>query len=394
MAASEFGAGGRTVYLDYAASAPMRPEAREAERAYDESGFAGANPNSLHHMGRHAAVELERAREEVARAIGGGFRPMDVVFTSGGTEANNLAVLGLAEGAHQRDWRRSRVVMSAIEHESVLRCAPALRERGFEVVELPAGADGRVSLEAAEKEVDGRCALVSVMYANNETGAVQPVAELGRLAHAAGAMMHTDAVQAFCHVPLELSEVDAVSVTAHKLGGPVGVGALAVRGGAPLRPQSFGGGQERGRRNGTQPVRAALAFAAAATAASRALPETGPVVAARAERLRERLEGAGVGISWTLPAGTPRERVLPGTVSIIVGGCDSQDLVIGLDERGFEVSAGSACSASSAQPSHVLLAMGLSRSRASSALRVSFDERVADDALDAFAKALVGIAGA
>lgn len=392
MAAEPSGAG-LPVYLDYAASAPMRQEAREAERAYDEAWWSGANPNSLHGMGRAAAGHLEGARDAVAQAVGGGFRSRDVIFTSGGTEANNLAVLGLAEEAHQRDWKRTRVVMGALEHESVLRCAPALRERGFEVVVLPAGADGRVSLDAAEGEIDGRCALVSVMYANNETGAVQPVAELGRLAHEAGGVMHTDAVQAFCHVPLELSEVDAVSVTAHKLGGPVGVGALLVRGGVSLRPQSHGGGQERGLRNGTQPVRAALAFAAAAEAASRALPEAAPLVAARAERLRARLEGAGAGISWTLPADTPRERVLPGTVSLVVEGSDSQDLVIRLDERGFEVSAGSACSASSTQPSHVLLAMGLPRSRAASALRVSFDERVGEDELDAFARALLDVAG-
>lgn len=375
-------------YLDYAASAPMRPEARVAEEAYDAAPYAGANPNSLHTMGRMAAVALEDARRDVARAVGGGFRPREVTFTSGGTEGNNLAVLGLAEEAHQSDWRRTRVLLGALEHESVLRCAPALRERGFEVELLAAGTDGRIDLAAAEEALDGSCALVSVMYANNETGAVQPVAELARLAHAAGAVMHTDAVQAFGHVPLELSGVDAATVTAHKLGGPVGVGALAVRGTVPLRPQSHGGGQELGRRNGTQAVRGALAFAAVARAATGGLAETRALVAARRDRLLARLVAGSDAIRPTLP---PATEALPGTLSLTVAGHDSSDLVLGLDALGFEVSAGSACSASSAEPSHVLLAMGVPGPLAACSLRVSFDERVGEDVLDAFADALLGL---
>lgn len=376
------------VYLDFAASAPVRTEALAAEAAYEASRFAGANPNSLHTLGREAAQALEGARRDLARALGGGFRPQNVTFTSGGTESDNLAVFGLAEAAHQADWRRTRVVMSAIEHEGVLACQGELRRRGFEVVVLPVGPDGRVDLAEAEAAIDGSCALVSVMYANNETGVIQPVDELGALAHAAGVAMHTDAVQAFGHVPLALGNVDAVSVTAHKLGGPVGTGALALRPRLALRPQSHGGGQESGKRSGTQDVRGALAFAAAARAATADLEGARRLVAGRAEALRERLAQGSTRIHPTVE-GEPER--LPGTVSVYVKGAAGQDLVLALDAAGFEVSAGSACSASNPAPSHVLTAMGLAGPEALGSLRVSFDERVPESDLAAFADALLAL---
>ncbi len=379
--------GETSTYLDYAASAPLRPEALEAERAYDGAPYAGANPNSLHTRGREAARALDGARADLARCLGGGFRPSDVVFTSGGTESNNLAVLGMAEGARGRDARRRTVVLSAIEHDSVLDLAGALRGRGFEVRLVQPERAGVVRPEALAALLDETCALVSVMYANNETGALQPVPELARAAHGAGALFHTDAVQALGHVPLELSEADAVSVAAHKLGGPVGVGALAVRGRVPVRPLALGGGQERGLRAGTQDVRGALAFAAVARALCAGLGDVAPLVAGRARHLAERICAPGTGIEPTLPEGTGR---LPGIVSVTCP-VDSETLVLALDQAGFEASAASACSSGSLDASHVLLAMGVPRERALGSLRVSFDERVDPADLDRFADALLGI---
>ena len=381
----------RPTYLDYAASAPTREEALVAERAYEASEIAGANPNSLHTLGRAAARALDGARADLARCAGGRFRPSDVILTSGGTESNNLAVLGLAEGARARASRRRSVVLSAIEHDSVLDLAPVLRERGFEVRLARPGRDGVVRPAALEGLVDETRALVSVRAANNETGVCQPVGELARAAHAAGALFHTDAVQAFGHLPLDLADVDAASVAAHKLGGPVGVGALLVRGRAPLRPLTFGGGQERGLRAGTQDVRGALAFAAAARAACGALPRTVEAVSRRAERLARRLCAPGTGVLETAAVPYDGASRLPGIVSVMVPGLDSETLVLELDQAGFEVSAASACSSGSLDASHVLLAMGVARESALGSLRVSFDERVGDHDLDRLAEALLDI---
>lgn len=381
------------VYLDYAASAPMVPEAKAAEAAYAEAPYAGANPNSLHTLGREAAMALEGARREIAKALGGGFRPGEIVFTSGGTESNNLALYGIAEGARARDRKRTRVVVSAIEHDSELDVVPALKDRGFAVTLVRPGRDGRIAPEELEHAVGPDCALVSVMSANNETGVIQPVAELAEIAHKAGALMHTDAVQAFGRIPLAIDTCDAVSIAAHKIGGPVGIGALALRMRCPFRPQNFGGGQEAGKRPGTQDVRGALAFAAAAKAQTDHLAERRSACAAKANRLFQKICAPGTGIQPSTTAQIDDTR-LPGMVSIYVPGLDSETLILKLDQKGFEVSAGSACSSGSLDPSHVLSAMGIARNDALGALRISFDERVSDEDLDRFADALIGIVAA
>lgn len=381
------------VYLDYAASAPMVPEAKAAEAAYAEAPYAGANPNSLHTLGREAAMALEGARREIAKALGGGFRPVEIVFTSGGTESNNLALYGIAEGVHARDRKRTRVVVSAIEHDSELDVVPALKDRGFAVTLVRPGRDGRIAPEELERAVGPDCALVSVMSANNETGVIQPVAELAKIAHKAGALMHTDAVQAFGRIPLAIDTCDAVSIAAHKIGGPVGIGALALRMRCPFRPQNFGGGQETGKRPGTQDVRGALAFAAAAKAQTDHLAERRSACAAKANRLFQKICAPGTGIQPTTTAQIDDTR-LPGMVSIYVPGLDSETLILKLDQKGFEVSAGSACSSGSLDPSHVLSAMGIARNDALGALRISFDERISDEDLDRFADALIGIVAA
>lgn len=381
------------VYLDYAASAPMVPEAKAAEAAYAEAPYAGANPNSLHTLGREAAMALEGARRKIAKALGGGFRPGEIVFTSGGTESNNLALYGIAEGARARDRKRTRVVVSAIEHDSELDVVPALKDRGFAVTLVRPGRDGRIAPEELERAVGPDCALVSVMSANNETGVIQPVADLAKIAHKAGALMHTDAVQAFGRIPLAIDTCDAVSIAAHKIGGPVGIGALALRMRCPFRPQNFGGGQEAGKRPGTQDVRGALAFAAAAKAQTDHLAERRSACAAKANRLFQKICAPGTGIQPTTTAQIDDTR-LPGMVSIYVPGLDSETLILKLDQKGFEVSAGSACSSGSLDPSHVLSAMGIARNDALGALRISFDERISDEDLDRFADALIGIVAA
>ena len=381
------------VYLDYAASAPMVPEAKAAEAAYAEAPYAGANPNSLHTLGREAAMALEGARREIAKALGGGFRPGEIVFTSGGTESNNLALYGIAEGARARDRKRTRVVVSAIEHDSELDVVPALKDRGFQVTLVRPGRDGRIAPEELERAVGPDCALVSIMSANNETGVIQPVAELAEIAHKAGALMHTDAVQAFGRIPLAIDTCDAVSIAAHKIGGPVGIGALALRMRCSFRPQNFGGGQEAGKRPGTQDVRGALAFAAAAKAQTDHLAERRSACAAKANRLFQKICAPGTGIQPSTTAQIDDTR-LPGMVSIYVPGLDSETLILKLDQNGFEVSAGSACSSGSLDPSHVLSAMGIARNDALGALRISFDERVSDEDLDRFADALIGIVAA
>ena len=381
----------RYTYLDYAASAPLRPEARDAWLAYHEKPGSEANPNSLHSLGREAARELEVARRTIATSISCGFRPGEVVITSGGTESNNLAVLGMAEGARRKSSnKRKRVILSAIEHDSVLDVATLLRSRGFEVELVSPDRSGVILPSELERVMGENCALVSVMAANNETGVIQPTAKLVEVAHAGGAVIHVDAVQAFGRIPLDAAKADAVSVAAHKIGGPLGVGALAIRTRCPFEAQSLGGGQEGGKRPGTQDVAGAVAFAAACRVVMRDLTTVRPKVAAMANKAYSRLCAEGTGILPTTQALVDDTR-MPGMISVMVPGMESETLILKLDDLGFEVSAGSACSSDSLDPSHVLSAMGVPRNQALGALRISFDERVSEEDLDAFCDALLEI---
>ena len=381
----------RYTYLDYAASAPLRPEARDAWLAYHEKPGSEANPNSLHSLGREAARELEVARRTIAISIGCGFRPGEVVITSGGTESNNLAVLGMAEGARRKSSnKRKRVILSAIEHDSVLDVATLLRSRGFEVELVSPDRSGVILPSELERVMGENCALVSVMAANNETGVIQPTAKLVEVVHAGGAVIHVDAVQAFGRIPLDAAKADAVSVAAHKIGGPLGVGALAIRTWCPFEAQSLGGGQEGGKRPGTQDVAGAVAFAAACRVVMRDLTTVRPKVAAMANKAYSRLCAEGTGILPTTQALVDDTR-MPGMISVMVPGMESETLILKLDDLGFEVSAGSACSSDSLDPSHVLSAMGVPRDQALGALRISFDERVSEEDLDAFCDALLEI---
>ncbi len=378
------------INLDYAASTPLRSEALEAMRAYDVSAIAGANPNSLHTLGRAAAQELERARGMVAASLGARVRSNEIIFTGGGTEANAMALFGIAEGVRTRT-KRSRILVSAIEHDSVLDNIASLRSRGFTVETVPVCAQGYVEPQTLAALMDDDVALVSIMLANNETGVVQPIRELSDVAHAHGACFHTDAIQGYLHIPFDVGElgVDALSVAAHKVGGPVCVGALYLKGRTPFAPLIKGGGQEFGKRPGTQDLRSIVAFAAVAEL----LASQVATQRARVEAVRDELYAQLLTSSHIAPTVDSLDEVerLPGIVSIVVAGMDSEELILQLDAAGFEVSAGSACSSASLDPSHVLRAMGIPARLAFGSLRISFDDRVAPDDVRACGQALLDI---
>lgn len=339
-------------YLDHAASSPLRGEVVAAMG--DALGQAG-NPSSLHTSGRAARRLLEEARESLAASLGAA--PADVVFTSGGTEANNLALLG---GAREG----SVVAISAVEHPSVA----GVRGRRDGVRVLPVGASGHLDVAAARGLVDDRVGLVSVQWVNNETGAVQPVAEVVELGHAVGARVHSDAVQALGHVAVDFaaSGLDLMAVSAHKLGGPVGVGALVVRRGVEVVPSGFGGGQEARLRSGTVPVALAVGFAAAARLAVAELESE----ASRLAMLRDRLiAGAMATTGCVANTAAPCS---PAIVNLAFDGCRADDLLMLLDAAGIDASTGSACTAGVHQPSEVLLAMGRTLADAGASLRFSF----------------------
>lgn len=384
----------RYVNLDYAASTPMRPEAVQAQADYDASRLAGVNPNSLHSLGRQAAIRLEECRRAVAASLGARVRASEIVFTGGGTEANVLALLGIAQAVRERDRGRSRVIVSAIEHDSILDNLPLLRADGFTVDVIKPDSTGRIDPSSLERLISSDVALVSVMLANNETGVVQPIADLARTARGAGAFMHSDAIQGWLHIPFDVSAlgVDALSLAGHKVGGPVGIGALYLKSRTPIRARSFGGGQEGGLRPGTQDLRAIVALAAAASALRPLVAHHREQVGSLANGLYTRL-CVHPRIHATMGDWASVER-LPGIVSIYVDGIDSEELILQLDGRGYEVSAGSACSSTSLDASHVLRAMGIPREKALGSLRISFDDRVEPDSLERFAQALFEVVGA
>ena len=375
-----------TAYLDHAATTPMRPEALEA--LVDELASPG-NASSLHTSGRRARRAVEEARERLAAALG--CSPSEVVFTAGGTEADNLAVKGLY-WARQADGRRPVVVTSAVEHHAVLDPVEWLAgHEGAEVVALPVDAVGRVDLDALRAVLAERAddvALVSVMWANNEVGTVQPVAEVARLAHEHGVPVHTDAVQAVGWLPVDFaaSGVDCLTVSGHKVGGPVGAGALVARRGLELTPVLHGGGQERSARSGTIDAPAVRAFSVAAAAAVAGREES----AARVADLRDTLVEAVLDrVPDAVLRGDPDPAGrLPTNAHFTFPGCEGDSLLYLLDARGVECSTGSACQAGVPKPSHVLLAMGVTPHEAAGALRFSLGWPSTADDVAALADAI------
>ena len=349
------------IYLDHNATTPVAPAVAEAVARALRDAFG--NPSSLHAAGQRARRALDEARVAVAALVGA--EPGQVVFTSGGTESDNLAIRGVLEAAPPQ---RRRLAVGAVEHEAVLHTALAYRRRGWPVTIVPASAEGVITPEALSACLGPDVALVSVMLANNETGVLQPVEALARLAHAHGALFHTDAVQGAGKVTVDVRRlgVDLLSLTGHKFGGPKGAGALWVRDGLTLASTMTGGRQERNRRAGTEnvPAIAGLGVAAALAAGTARTP-------ADVKALRDRLE---VGILAAVPGcavnGSGAGRI-PNTANISFEGADGESLVVALDLEGIAVSTGSACSSGTTDPSHVLRAMGLPASRVQSAIRFS-----------------------
>jgi len=376
------------VYLDHAATTPMRPEAIAAMT--EELARLG-NPSSLHAAGRRARRVVEESREQLAEVFGA--RPSEVIFTSGGTEADNLALKGLywarrddsrSQGMRPREIRpreirpqeiRHRVLTTSVEHHAVLDSVRWLEEaQGAEPIWLAVGDDGMVRpevLRGAIAQAPEQVAVVSVMWANNEVGAVQPVAGLAAVAHEYGVPFHTDAVQAAAQLPVDFaaSGADALTVSGHKLGGPVGVGALILARGAEPVPVLHGGGQERDIRSGTLDTPAIRAFAVAAAACARQRADEAERIAAlRDELVRQVLAAVPDAVLNGPPSGPDR---LPGNAHFSFPGCEGDALLMLLDANGIACSTGSACTAGVAEPSHVLLAMGADDSRARGSLRFS-----------------------
>ena len=362
----------RPVYLDYNATAPLRPEAAAAlEEALRETG----NPSSVHAFGRRARRRVEDAREAVAALVGA--RPAGVIFTSGGSEANNLALSGLPAG---------RILVSTVEHDSVLQAAPGARR-------LPVDAEGRVELDAlaaALEEDDGAGgpALISVMLANNETGVIQPIAEIAALARARGALVHCDAVQAAGRLDIDLAALGgaALSLSAHKLGGPQGAGALVLAEGVAVAPLIRGGGQERRRRAGTENVPAIAGFGAAAAA----VLDT-PKPDSELAGLRDGLEARLQALAPELVVFGAQAARLANTSCFALPGLSAETQLMALDLAGIAVSSGAACSSGKVEPSHVLQAMGADRETAAAAIRVSLGWATTAAELERFIEAWDGL---
>jgi cysteine desulfurase len=350
------------IYLDHAATTPVRPEVLEAMRPYFST--LGYNPSSIHAEGRRARLAVDGARERIAAILR--CKPKEIVFCASGTEADNLAVFGIARARREHG---KHVVASAIEHHAVLRALDALAAEGFKISLVPVDEHGVVDVQAFTAALRDDTILAAIMYANNEIGTIQPIAQLATIARARGITFMTDAVQAAGSLSLAVDDlgVDALSLSAHKFYGPKGIGALYVRDGTPLEPLVYGGGQESGRRSGTENVAAAVGFGCALSLAETERDAS----AARVAVLRDRLESAVLAaVPGTIVNGRGTER-LPSIASLSFAGLDVEPLLIALDLEGVAASAGSACATGSLEPSHVIAALGVPADAAPATIRFS-----------------------
>jgi cysteine desulfurase len=357
----------RRVYLDNNATTPVLPEVLDAMRPYFGEHFG--NASSIHHHGQETRAAVERARESVAALLG--CRASEVVFTSGGTESDNLAIFGLARpGDH--------VITSTIEHHAVLNSCKRLAAQGYEVTYIPVDGRGLVDPADVKRAIRPNTKLITIMFANNETGVVQPIAEIGKIAAEADIYFHTDAVQAAGKIPIDVNKIgcDLLTISGHKLHGPQGVGALYVRKGTRIEPMLHGGSHERSRRAGTENVPGIVGLGKAAELARSGFErgddlrmDDQKMAAARDRLERELLEIEGTGLNGE---GAPR---VPNTTNILFDGIEGEALVIALDLKGLAVSTGAACSSGAIEPSHVLTAMGLSRDRAKASIRFSLGKQ-------------------
>lgn len=385
-------------YLDWAATTPLCAEAWEAMLPFNAVGVPGgieynANANSLHTPGRNAFRALEDARTRIARSIGAR-RPTEVIFTSGATESDNTAILGMAAARLQRERQKGNsdyvphIVVSAIEHDAVLSLVPLMRSRGWDVDVLKPDTQGRISTDNLLKNLRDDTAVVSIMWANNEIGTLQDVRALADCAHSRGALFHTDATQALGKIAIDVSDagIDAASFSAHKICGPKGVGALFLKAGTACDPLLLGGGQELGRRSGTQNVAGAVGFAAACEYACTHVDEERERLSALRDTLYARLCEDG-DARPTCDEAPGSDGFLPNIVNVLVPGYESETLILQLDIAGFAVSGGSACSTGSLDPSHVLSALGINRNDALCSLRVSMGRFTTEEDIQRFADA-------
>ena len=370
-----------SVYFDNAATAPINPVALEA---YLEQARTLGNPSSLHGYGRDARKNVEDAREKLALLLD--CQPNEIIFTSSGTESNNLAIKGIYWHRLSEDKKRKVIITSAFEHHAVLDPINWLREsEGAEIIEVPVDHDGYLKLEFLKTALDNRgeeVSLISIMHSNNEVGTIQPLQEVIKLAKKYKVPVHTDAVQSFGKVPLSFSELGlfAMTVSAHKIGGPVGVGALVLKKGVDITPLLHGGGQERDIRSGTINAAGIVAFATAAQAAIRDREKNAVFVAGLRDSLAATIKNDLPDAVFNAGAG---ER-LPGILNVRFPNTESDSLLLLFDSEGIACSTGSACTAGVQQPSHVLLAMGLSENEARSSLRFSLSPENSKEDIDYF----------
>lgn len=363
----------RFLYADHAATTALSPRALEAMTPYFRDAYG--NPSSLYTFGQQAKSDLDAARAEVARCLNA--KPEEIFFTSGGTESDNWALKAVAE---LRGGKGRHIITSAIEHHAILHTLEHLEKAlGFSVTYLPVDSLGRVDPQAVKAAIRPDTILITVMAANNEIGTIEPIAEIGAIAREAGVLFHTDAVQAVGHIPVDVSawNCDMLSLSGHKFHGPRGVGALYVRRGLRLPPLIHGGGQEKGRRSGTENVAGAVGLAAALREAVDGLEARSVLLAARRDRLIEGLTR----LPCSRLTGDPVHR-LPGTASFVFEGVEGEALLLHLDAKGICASSGSACSSASLDPSHVLLAIGLPHEVAHGSLRLSLGEENTDEDVD------------
>ena len=358
------------VYLDSNATTPLLPEVFEAIRPYYLEEFG--NASSIHHHGQHARAAVERARESVAQLLG--CRAAEVVFTSGGTEADNLAIFGMARP-------RDHVITSQIEHHAVLNACKRLEQRGFELTYLPVDQQGLIDPDELKRALRPNTKLISVMMANNETGIVQPVEEIGRIAAEADVYFHTDAVQAAGKVPIDVKKIgcDLLSISGHKFHGPQGTGAMYIRRGTLIEPLFFGGNHERQRRAGTENLPGIIGLGRAAEIAMRGFAD-GSVD--RIHGLRDRLESTILKEIDAAGVNSGQAPRVPNTSNIYFDHIEGEAMVIALDLKGLAVSTGAACSSGAIEPSHVLTAIGLSPERARASIRFSLGKQNTEEDID------------
>lgn len=377
------------IYLDHAATTPVDPAVVQAMLPYFSGTFG--NPSSIYRVGQDARAALDRARQAIAQVLN--CRPSEIVFTSGATESDNLALKGVAWAARlaRPDGPPPHVVTTAIEHHAVLHAADALEEQGFSVTRVPCDADGIVDAAAIRDSIRPETCLISVMYANNEVGSVQPVAEIAAIARERGIPFHTDAVQAAGTLPLDVQAlgVDLLALSAHKFYGPKGVGILFVRKGTPLRFQQDGGGQESGRRGGTENVPLIVGMAEALTRAEAARDAYNAHTRALRDALWEGMRAQIPDLRLNGPAfDGPR---LPNNLNVSIRGVQGETALLALDMDGVEGSAGSACTTGNSEPSHVLLAMGLSEQEARASLRLTTGRGNALEEIEEAVDVLAGV---